>query len=90
MNGKERAEILTLVNQIIKKETKENKKEEKKMSKAPQSDKPQMLNIEGIMAYPYTKEGDSVGFIRRRIIGQTVVNGKICQVNGFVTQRKGQ
>jgi len=48
------------------------------------------MTIEGIMAYPYTKDGDADGFIRRRLIGQVVVNGKICQLNGFVTQRKGQ
>lgn len=62
------------------------------MAKKEEQPKPQahMLNIEGIMAYPYVKEGDADGFIRRRIIGQTIVNGKICQVNGFVTQRKGQ
>jgi hypothetical protein len=48
------------------------------------------MNIEGIMAYPYTKEGDADGFIRRRLIGQIVFEGKILQINGFATQRKGQ
>ena len=56
----------------------------------PKAEKAHPMTVEGIMAYPYSKEGDSEGFIRRRIIGQTVLNGKICQVNGFVTQRKGQ
>ena len=56
----------------------------------PKADAPHLVTIENIMAYPYVKEGDADGFIRRRIIGQTIVNGKICQVNGFITQRKGQ
>jgi hypothetical protein len=48
------------------------------------------MTIENIMAYPYTKEGDADGFIRRRLIGQVVFEGKILQINGFATQRKGQ
>ena len=51
---------------------------------------PSVMTIENIMAYPYSKEGDSEGFVRRRLLGKTVINGKICQVNGFITQQKGQ
>ena len=65
--------------------TKENKEQQKAETVAPHT-----VTIENIMAYPYTKEGDVVGFIRRRIIGQTILNGKIMQVNGFLTERKGQ
>lgn len=66
--------------------SKEIAKEQAKIGKQT----PHVVTIENIMAYPYTKEGDKEGFIRRRIIGQTIVDGKIVQVNGFLTERKGQ
>jgi len=49
-----------------------------------------MLEIGTIMGSQYSKDGDKKGFLRFRINGKAVVDGKICQVNGFVTEVKGQ
>ena len=70
------------------KETKETK--ETKEVENTNVSVPSVVTLENIMAYPYTKEGDIKGFVRRRLLGKTIINGKICQVNGFVTQQKGQ
>jgi len=49
-----------------------------------------MIDVGTIAGSQYSKEGDKKGFLRFRINGKAVVDGKICQVNGFVTQTKGQ
>jgi len=41
-------------------------------------------------ASSYTKDGDKKGFLRFRLNGKVVVDGKVCQLNGFLTQVKGQ
>ena len=50
------------------------------------SSTPEMITLEPIKGYPYTKDGDKAGKIRYRLLGQQVVNGKICQINGFITE----
>jgi len=48
------------------------------------------IELGTITGIQYSKDGDSKTFLRFRINGKTVIDGKICQVNGFVTQVKGQ
>ena len=50
----------------------------------------QMLELGQVMGSAYTKDGDPKGKIRFRINGKTIVDGKICQINGTVTEVKGQ
>ena len=48
-----------------------------------------LLDLRQITGIPYSKEGDSDGFLRYRIVGKTAVDGTICQVTGYVTEIKG-
>lgn len=48
------------------------------------------IEIGQVVGTQYSKDGDKKGFLRFRIQGKTVVDGKICQVNGYVTEVKGQ
>jgi len=50
----------------------------------------QMIDIGTQMGTAYTKDGDKKGFKRFRLNGKVIVDGKICQLNGFLTQIKGQ
>ena len=49
-----------------------------------------MIDLGNQTGSSYTKEGDNEGFLRFRLNGKVVVDGKICQLNGFLTQVKGQ
>ena len=49
-----------------------------------------LINVGNIIGSQYSKDGDKKGFLRFRINGKIDVDGKICQVNGFVTEVKGQ
>lgn len=48
------------------------------------------LDIGTVVGTQYSKDGDPKGFLRFRIQGKAIVDGKLCQVNGYVTEIKGQ
>ena len=48
------------------------------------------IDLGAVTANGYSKEGDKKGFLRFRFNSKVVVDGKICQVNGYITEVKGQ
>lgn len=52
--------------------------------------KTKYLEIGKIKASRYRKEDDPDAFQRYRITGKTIVDGAICQLNGYLTQIKNQ
>lgn len=49
-----------------------------------------IIDIGTTIGSQYSKEGDKKGFLRFRIQKKVIVDNKICQVNGTVTEIKGQ
>ena len=45
-----------------------------------------LVNIGSVTGIKYSKERDTEGFLRFRIVGKTAIDGVICQVTGYVTQ----
>jgi len=50
----------------------------------------EVISVGDVIGTQYTKDGDPKGFLRYRIQGKVVVKGKVCQLNGYITQIKGQ
>jgi len=48
------------------------------------------IDIGSVIASQYSKDGDKKGFLRFNFNTKIALDGKVCQVNGFVTEVKGQ